>query len=263
MNECNPDGRRAVPSVDFLFISGCARTGTTEIVNILNQLPSVAVGMERYKGIANQHRIRDYNPQLYCSNRFFDFREGETNLLPRSPVWREFYGKLEEKFRNRTVQYVGDKLPFMFRMYRQVEDEFPAPKWIMMLRDPVAVAASYDVRARTSDDAWPESHDCRMSVRHWNESVEAIEAMTSELPGRVFVCEYERFYSGDMSYLETLVRFLDLPMSGRLVNHYKSATANWAERVRNRAQLTPDQVEYVKEHGEIEGYERILKEIRS
>ncbi|MCP4903176.1 MAG: sulfotransferase [bacterium] len=260
MGKLNIDGQQDGSTLEYLFVSGCARTGTTGIVNLLNQLPEVAIGLERYKGIANKKRIDEYKPHLFGPSRFFDFREGETNLLPRSPVHAEFYGRLQEKFRNGTIRFIGEKVPFLFRFFRQIEGAFFSPKWVMMLRDPKSVAASYELRSQTPDDAWPETHDCRMSVRHWNESVEAIEAMAKELPGRVFVCEYERIYSGDIAYLETLVRFLNLPMSGHLVDHYRIVTADWAERVRSQRRLSIEQREFVQETAAIEAYERILAE---
>jgi hypothetical protein len=116
-------------NLGFLFVTGCARSGTTEIVNVLNRHPAVAIGMERFKFVIRD-RIEEFQQCLFAPDNFVRAAEEDTNILPRSPAYRDHYANLKSKFDAGRVQVVGDKLPFLFRHYEAIEKRFNSPRWI-------------------------------------------------------------------------------------------------------------------------------------
>jgi hypothetical protein len=238
------DGDRK-PNLNFLFVTGCARSGTTEIVNVLNRHPAVAVGMERFKYVIRD-RFEDYRQSLFEPANFLKAEEADTNILPRSPTFKNHFAMLNCKFDTGRVRFIGDKLPFLFRHYEAIEDRFSSPKWIIMHRSPRAVAASYCRRARNpADKGWTEERDHRMAVRHWVEAYRLMQSMLKEFPDRVHVCEYERFYSGDEDSLAQIFDFLELAVSPEVEAYFRETTADWDQREKRGVELTPDETQYV------------------
>lgn len=230
---------------NYLFLSGCPRSGTTEIINVLNRHPAVAIGMERFKYVIRD-RLQEYQQHLFEPDNLVRAAEEDTNILPRSPAMRNHYALLKSKFEVGGVVFVGDKLPFLFRHWETIEERFDSPLWIIMHRSPYAIAASYRRRARNPEDkAWTEDRDHRLGVQHWVESYRWMESMRGEIPDRVFVCEYERFYSGDVDALAQVFGFLGLSVVPEVESYFRDTTAGWEQRAQRGVELTADEVEYV------------------
>lgn len=241
--ELNDNGPR--PERSFLFVTGCARSGTTEIVNVLNRHPAIAVGMERFKFLIRE-RFGEFRQSLFEPANFLKTEAADTNILPRSPRFKNHHAMLNSKFDTGRVRFVGDKLPFLFRYYEAIEDRFSSPRWIIMHRSPHAVAASYCRRARDLEDkAWPEENGHRLAIQHWVEAYRLMHSMMGEFPERVLVCEYERFFSGDMDSLARVFDFLELSVSPEVEAYFRETTADWDQREQRGVELTPDEMEYV------------------
>ncbi|NEP86465.1 MAG: sulfotransferase [Okeania sp. SIO2C2] len=71
----------------YLFVCGCARSGTTAITKLLNAHPLIAIGVERYKHYAKQDLIHKLSPALFKLSVFFDIREEQTNINPQHQAW--------------------------------------------------------------------------------------------------------------------------------------------------------------------------------
>lgn len=241
--ELNDNGPR--PERSFLFVTGCARSGTTEIVNVLNRHPAIAVGMERFKFLIRD-RFGEFRQALFEPANFLKTEAADTNILPRSPAFKNHYAMLNSKFDTGRVRFVGDKLPFLFRHYEAIENRFSSPRWIIMHRSPHAVAASYCRRARNpADKGWTEERDHRLAVRHWVEAYRLMQSMLKEFSDRVHVCEYERFYSGDEDSLAQIFNFLELSVSSEVETYFRKTTADWNQREKRGVELTPDEMDYV------------------
>ncbi len=230
------------PNLKFLFVTGCPRSGTTEVVNVLNHHPAVAIGMERFKFVIRD-RFEDFQQCLFETENFVRSAEEDTNILPRSPAYRAHYAMLKNKLEAGGVTYVGDKLPFLHRHYQAINKRFESPRWLIMHRSPYAVAASYCLRARDPDDkGWPEQNDHTVAVKHWVESFRLMRSMEKELPERALVCQYEEFYSGDRSHLARVFDFLGLTITPEVEAYFRETTADWDRRVRRGFELSPDEI---------------------
>jgi len=233
------------PNRIFLFVTGCPRSGTTEIVNVLNRHPAVAMGMERFKFLIRD-RFGEFRKSLFEPANFLNTEEADTNIHPQNPDFTNHWAMLNSKFDTGRVRFVGDKLPFLFRHYEAIEDRFSSPRWIIMHRSPYAVAASYCRRARDlADKGWPEENGHRLAVQHWVEAYRLMQSMMGEFPERVLVCEYERFYSGDKDSLARVFDFLELSVSPEVEAYFRETTADWDQREQRGVELTPNEMEYV------------------
>jgi hypothetical protein len=228
------------------------------MVRVLNGHPQVAVGMERYIKLLGHGGGFPITPGHFDEDRFFDITPDETNNLPTGRIWRTFYGNLRPRFADGELRWVGDKIPFLFRHYEPIEEAFDQPRWIFMLRSAVDVAASYAARAAKPNDPWPEENDFKLAARHWNESLDFLLRMLEALPGRVFVCLYERFFSGDLDQLRRLCRFLEIPLDDSLKRVFFNETDDWKLRLGRRSAPPPDLVEYVNAHA---GFGALLEDL--
>jgi hypothetical protein len=229
---------------DYLFISGCARSGTSATVTLLNEDPRIALGMERFKYL--QGRIRPYH---FRPGYFLNPSPDETNIL--HPGW---YRPLRRKWENGDVRLVGDKV-FANRqanVYPQIWEHFSAPKLLYLLRDPEAVAGSYERRlANPADLNWP--HDHRRAVQDWNRGIASLRDLAAAEPGaEFFVVRYERLFSGDAGYLRELFEYLGLPPSAETEAALAKMTSGWEKRQMRGDGLTDDQRAYVREQADPE-----------
>lgn len=78
-------------------------------MDLLNAHLQVGIGMERYKTRYFERdvdRVRD----LFTFERFFDFREGDTNIVPSAAQrWANFYDSIRHKMDDGSLSVIGDK----------------------------------------------------------------------------------------------------------------------------------------------------------
>ncbi|MEO0752369.1 MAG: hypothetical protein AAFY25_11255, partial [Pseudomonadota bacterium] len=63
------------PDFKYLFVGGCARSGTSGLAHLANTHPDVAIGVERFNSAWGNARLV---PELFEEKRFFDVRETDT-----------------------------------------------------------------------------------------------------------------------------------------------------------------------------------------
>lgn len=191
----------AESSPTHLFVAGCPRSGTTALTRLLNCHPEIVVGLERYKRIFG--RAHDVKPDMFTAERFFDFRDGDTDFAPGTPRGVDaggFYERARAKFA--TARFVGDKYPQFFRFYDKLFRAFPRARVVFIARDPLRVAQSWQRRSE-DNTSWPEKNDALRSVGYWNDALAyTLAYATIKKPAFTFV-DFDQFYSGqDASLVE-------------------------------------------------------------
>lgn len=205
---------------------------------LLNEHPQVAIGFERFK------RIRAHlDPFHFAPERFFSPLAVETDI--RGEL---LYERLRARWDSGQVRVVGDKVPLYTRVLPQLLERFAAGRVVVLVRDPVAVAASFRRRAADPGDWWPAENDHRLALQMWNEALAS--AREAELCGdgsRVFLLPYEPLMAGDERWLVALMAFVGLPASGRLSAEHRALAASWRERTNGR-EPDVDQIAYAEDH---------------
>ncbi len=189
------------------FLSGVARSGTTAAVYLLNKHPEVAFGIERYKFIF----LREKNPtsDLFGRDRFFAFDPNETNILPEaSDQFTNQYAALQEKFDS--VAVVGDKIPNLATRYREIIELFPDVRIVHMVREPTAVARSWERRAQNSEDDWSANADAANGIHRWILENKTALHFRRDFPDNILMVSYEGLFSDDPRTLNLIFKFLEV-----------------------------------------------------
>jgi sulfotransferase family protein len=177
-------------SKQYLFVGGCARSGTTALTTLINCHSDIVVGYERYSGLYVENR--GVSVDLFEPKRFMSFQPGDRKLREKRQV---FVDGMAEKIK--TARVVGDKHPQIYKR-REVFEVFPNAKFIFIIRDPTDVARSFQVRARNasiSDKAhWDSKRNFRVGIREWNAAIEGITQWMKNPPGPTLVLFYEDLF---------------------------------------------------------------------
>jgi hypothetical protein len=184
----NTETRVLAPSAQrFLFVVGCPRSGTTAMWRLLTGDPRIVLGNERY---GNRWFEEELTPDLYRKERFARIEEGDT-FYGDLAAFHERYEAMLDRYDG--AVFVGDKIPMLFTRLDTIADNFPGAKVILLLRNIFDVAASYERRARDSEDTtWSQDLRTSSAIDQWNESIE----VAMEHPGSldIQVVDYERFF---------------------------------------------------------------------
>ena len=229
-----------------LFIAGCPRSGTTALTRLVNLHPEVVVGLERFKGLYG--RRREFTPELFQRERFFDYREGDTNFLPPTNAEAAaFYGRANEKFD--TAKFIGDKYPQFFRHYDVLFKQFPDAHVIFIFRDPQFVAQSWQRRSEDST-RWPAENDGRKAVGYWNDALAYTLAYKGMKRDSFTFVEYEEFFKtqteGLLSLLCRIGADMDPAITGPIALAATKEFANSETVLGQEMRLPKDVVRSVK-----------------
>lgn len=172
----------------YLFVVGCPRSGTTALGLLLAQNPMILMGIERFGHRAFKNNF-SISPELFESDRFCDFREGDTfysgfDFAPKA--YADVVGKLT------TATWRGDKIPMMFDTLPELFGVFGSQaKVIFIFRNIFDVAASYNARRNNKNDNWHKGTSD--AIKDWNHAISAYRKSTAK--DQIIPVIYENFFS--------------------------------------------------------------------
>lgn len=248
----------------YLFVCGNPRTGTTALCDLLNSDPRLIVGMERYRRIRQR-----LGPEHFIKKRFFNPTPQETSFLPERlippdepafTVWPEDEPALGSKWDSPEVAYIGDKAPLYVWQLPYLRRTFPNARFVVALRDPLSVANSYQQRASNLDDHWPVENDFSLALEHWNRSVVELLGYLKEFGlGDLFLVDYDSFFSGDVGYLKSLYRFLELDPDDAVIARFVDMTRGWESRRRQLTLLSDEMQAEIRDGADWTSYWELRK----
>jgi hypothetical protein len=229
----------------FLFVCGVPRSGTTAMAALVNRHPDIFIGVERYKNLPR----REFGPDLFEPERFFDHREGDTNNLFST----------DEHARNKFTQalWVGDKVPRYYACYNVLLKKFTSSKIIYVLRNIHDVAESWNKRAQNPADKWPEHNDYTRAVIEWNSSLNTTIQFQKKYESRLIIVNYDEIFSGNTTVLKNILDQLDLPLPDFLLTSFQDMTRGWADRVGRSKRGKSEQDMYLEDHADWAAFETL------
>ena len=187
-----------------LFICGVPRSGTTALATLLGSHEQVVLGIERFK---LRYRGGEVSPELFAPDRFFAFEEGDTDVGVAKRQLDE--PGLRSKYEN--AAFVGDKYPRLYMCFKQLFPVFPEVKVIYLLRNPVAVAQSWERRAADSGDRWPSKNDHTLSITEWNLANRLVLRAIRDKK-EILVVNYDRLFDQKLAdgEVDRILKYLNL-----------------------------------------------------
>jgi hypothetical protein len=206
-----------MPARRFLFICGCARSGTSVLARILNAHGAISIGMERYLG--RSQKGNGMTPDLFEEERFFTVMKGDT-WYENLERFNNLYPRLRKKWARSIV--VGDKQPKLYTSLDQVFERFPDARVIFIARNVIDIASSYKRRATNNDDdTWPSERDADMAIDDWNAAIAKTLAAARRHPRQVHVLRYENLFVDEKASVDDLFDFIGLKVSPEVRKFYR------------------------------------------
>jgi hypothetical protein len=225
--------------VDFFFVCGAPKSGTTWLQRILDAHPEVACSGEghfitRFSAPVSQV-VSAYNRRLEREARlvydgepyYGPVEQAEFDDMVRSFICARLRARADAQTR-----WLGDKTPSYTRTLDQLHRLFPAAKILHIVRDPRDVAVSrmvFSKRAGFSEACTPGAEEHRQTlegaVRSWTQAVTAVDAFAAAHPGLVHEVGYLDLHADPMGETERLFGFLGAPAPRVLVEKIVAATS--------------------------------------
>ena len=235
-----------------LFVCGCPRSGTTALWRLLTRHPKIGMGVERYINKVDGNFI-ELTADLFKKERFFSLQKGDTHFpdLTSGGAGR-YYADLQPRFDD--CEWLGDKMPILYKNYQGLFYRFPNAHVIFILRDVYDVANSFMARLENKEDNW--GHDYKDAVKKWNDSLERTYRFKKN-GAKIFCIDYEELYYSDYD-IEKLFHPLGLDCFKQLKTFYKNEKI-FAKRLieRRKEYLGVEERKYIAKYANLELFERL------
>lgn len=175
----------------YLFIAGCARSGTSALAQLVGSHRKIVMGMERFGHLVAKSHF-SLTPGHFERSRFLAI-EADDTFYSDFDAFHSWDPHIREKFDG--AVYIGDKRPGLCAVYDELFSAFPGATVIFIYRNVCDVAASWNKRAEDGEN-WPASLDFQKAVHAWNQSMSATAAALAEGMNILPVSYEEIFISG-------------------------------------------------------------------
>lgn len=239
-----------------LFVLGASRSGTTALTNYLNEHEQMMICMERYKRVPGKltpelltfRRVLDYEPQ---------FEGGETNIA-RERQEDIVAGKDPAKLR-----WIGDKQGAQGKRYRLLTENNPGAHFLITYRPIEEVVESFQERSRESTSPVFAGKDgLKNGVAGWNRAMASTrDYLENNEESNGLIVSYNDFFYRPRNYAPLLSEFLELEFDEPILQSWELTTREFEGRRREKARITDEQAEYIREHKDHEAEEWMLERI--
>ncbi|WP_083930243.1 sulfotransferase family protein [Methylovulum miyakonense] len=240
----------------YLFICGAPRSGTTALWRLIASDERIIIGVERYGNLFFKAPL---TPELFTSDRFCNIQPGDT-FYNDLTTFNPYYKNVAGRFSN--ASYVGDKIPLLYNHLDRLFEQIPDAKVIILLRNIIDIASSYESRANNIDDlSWRRDKRTASAIHDWRASINVLKRYIAD--ERVLPLIYEDFFVND-GKLDMLYKFLEMEPTEQVINAYQSMLQGSANLENNRKRHLPlDSVRLICETAPFGLYRQVLEEIKT
>ncbi len=232
--------REATPTNPYVFVTGCARSGTTLLQRMLDSHPQLAVTNDTHvvpRTLLGQNPLdRDMPMTDDLLREVVGFKRFDRlgvepatarTLAATAPTFAEFVRALfDESARRRGKPLLGEKDPEYVRRLPLIHRLFPSARSVQIIRD------GRDVALSTLEWVTPTRFLGRMAL--WREEPVAVCALwwrrqvlagrqgrTEVGPDRCLEVRYEELVQTPEAVMRSIASFLDLPFDRTMVEYNK------------------------------------------
>ncbi len=238
----------------YLFVGGCARSGTSALTNLLSTHNDIILGMERYNKLCVSHKF-SLNKEHFTKKRFFKVKEGDT-------FYNDFlYFKMHENIADKwdNAKYIGIKYTQVDKVLNIINDVFGDVKFIYIYRNIFDVAESWNRRAIEAENNWTPDNNYKKAVIRWNESLSLVNEYIENGYRKNIICLnfYDLFYT-DKS-IKNIFHFLNLKINQKVIDQIKYLRSVSNYKKSKKGKLTQLEIEYIKNNANIDLFEHFNK----
>jgi hypothetical protein len=210
-----------------LLVVGNKRSGTSLLTRLLNAHPQVFITHESDAVwlLYQQRQRQAFRAHPSDSDVGMRTTLQCCHLLPDAGVdpWIAFQHITEVMMtkgtpwmaptRKRDLRWIGDKKPFQHTdppLLEFIEQHFPEPHFVHLVRHPFAVVDSSDRFNRTPQGDFWVGLSAETKLARWTEHEQAVLDLKARLPHRVYSLRYEDLCTSPLSSLRPLFAFLGL-----------------------------------------------------
>ena len=244
-------------NLNYLYIGGPSRSGTTALTSYLNRHPEMMICRERFKWIPR----KDVTPQVFTFERILDFEDGyEKRDTPRrKQVHEELVGSKDSG----KLRWMGDKYPGYVRRLDVLSENNPGASFILTYRPVEEVAESFEARSRNPEDAWLGGKEgFRLGVEAWNKAMQHTrDFIQSGVNPNVLVVGYHDFFYRNEEFMPLVSRFLDLTFDEAVLRAWKEESRSFEEERREKEPVDEEQQALIDEYADREAEAGVLRRI--
>lgn len=241
-------------NLQWVFVCGCARSGTTVFAELLRSHDNFGIGRERYGRYVRLNGC--LSSELFEKHRFCcDLREGDSHHLRLDSYYAQLFDRYEK------CTHIGDKIPQLYKRYDVVASAFPDSRFIFLLRSVFDVASSFKDRQSKSkiesSNPWPEWRGVESAVDEWNRST--ADTLRFFDSGQVFIARYDQLFL-DANLLAEVFGFLEASVTSSVQAFWSAAAKKRLDIEGRRANiLSAREREYVSANARFHDYNRLLE----
>ena len=224
---------------DPFFIIGSGRNGSTLLGGMLNSHHEIFLPPEQYilgysllKWNLKRHKnwdrisaeiIDDYQLSKNTCNWDTSLESLKQEICQLEKGSRNFSNLIGKIFqciankKNKSFKIYGDQSPITTHFCKDIAEEFPRSKFIVLIRDPRDVALSY-----SKINNHP-ARNLEYAMWKWNDSIRMLDFLKKRNPSSIMHVKYEELVENPKPIVETICSFLDVSYSDKLLDNTNSA----------------------------------------
>ena len=243
--------------LNYLYIGGPSRSGTTALTSYLNRHPEVMICQERFMWVPRE----DITPEVFTFERILDFEDGyeKRNTARRKQIHEELVGSKDPD----KLRWMGDKCPAYVRTLDGLSENNPGAGFILTYRPVEEVAESYEARSRNPEDPWLGGRDgFRLGIEGWNMAMQHTkDFIEGGVNPNVLVVGYHDFFYRNEEVMPLVSRFLDLTFDESVIRSWREESRSFEGERREKEPVNEEQQALIDEHADREAEAYVLRRI--
>lgn len=234
---------------NYIFIGGCARSGTTVLTNIIGMHQHIVLGMERYNHLMKPRKFQ-LSPEHFEKDRFLTIHENDTGYTD----FNRFlcHQSIPEKWEGAVL--FGTKYTFTDQVFWKLKQAFGNFHYLYIYRNIYDVAESWNRKA-AKGEKWPALNNYQMAVQRWNKSL--ANTLTELRNGADIICvNYDDLLFTKKS-IQLIFDRLAVPIDENVVRELTEARNIAPKKKSAKGTLSETETEYIRNNAKFELYDEI------
>jgi hypothetical protein len=233
----------------YIFVGGCARSGTSILANIIGGHQRIVLGMERFNNLMKPRKFQ-LSQEHFEKTRFLTIHENDTGYTDFNKF--RCHWSIAEKWDKALL--FGTKYTFADQVLWKIKQNFGNFHYLYIYRNIYDVAESWNRKA-AKGEKWPAKNNYQMAVQRWNESLG--NTLTELQCGSDIICiSYDDLLYSEKS-IQPIFDRLGIPIDENVLRELTDARKEAPNKKLAKGMLSENEVEYIRNNARFELYDEI------